>query len=174
MDYITDKVAQKVTENLSRQSNEGQQNGFTSVSQAAETMASSGGKKRKTRRFKITNKNKHKKTIKKQNAGGDWLNSKDSKLIENDTCPICLEKFADTPDKAIYKTDCGHIFHNDCILEICEQKNGDAKCPICRKPLENDCNDVYAFKEKVLGRMEKPDEPYFEDSEIQNIYEKQV
>lgn len=39
---------------------ENTQNGFDSVNAAVETMASSGGKKRKTRKFKLTNKNKTK------------------------------------------------------------------------------------------------------------------
>ena len=56
MEYITDKVAEKVSQNMSDDSTEGVQNGFNSVNKAAESMASSGGKKRKTRKFKLTNK----------------------------------------------------------------------------------------------------------------------
>ena len=58
-DYISDKIAEKVSQKISAgQSGEEVQNGFNSVSTAAETMASSGGKKHKTRRFKLVNKNK--------------------------------------------------------------------------------------------------------------------
>ena len=50
-----------MSQNISSgQSGEGIQNGFKSVSTAAGTMASSGGKKRKTQRFKLINKNKNK------------------------------------------------------------------------------------------------------------------
>jgi len=42
------------------QSSEGIQNGFDSVSSAAETMASTGGKKRKTKRFRVHHKGKNK------------------------------------------------------------------------------------------------------------------
>ena len=61
VDYISDKIAEKVSQNISTgQTGDSIQNGFKSVSTAAETMASSGGKKRKTQRFKLINKNKNK------------------------------------------------------------------------------------------------------------------
>ena len=108
-------------------------------------------------------------------GGGEWLNSKDPELIVQEVCPICLEKFNETPNKAIYKSDCGHIFHNDCLVKVCEGTDMEKmNCPLCRKPLEDDCNDVYAFREKVLGRQYAPEgAPYFSDPEIQNIYENQ-
>jgi hypothetical protein len=62
VDYITDAVAQKVSLNVtSAQFGEKQQNGFDSINTAAEMMAKSGGKRRKTRKFKLTKKNKTKK-----------------------------------------------------------------------------------------------------------------
>jgi hypothetical protein len=60
VDYISNKIAEKVSQQVSSgQSEENIQNGFNSVNAAAVTMAL-GGKKRKTRRFKLTNKNKTK------------------------------------------------------------------------------------------------------------------
>ena len=60
IDYLSNSIAQKVSENVS--SGEKPQNGFNAVNKAAETMAMSGGKKfKKTRHFRITNKNKSKK-----------------------------------------------------------------------------------------------------------------
>ena len=61
VDYISEKVADKVasqvSQNISANLNETPQNGFDSVNQAAETMAKlSGGKKRKTKKFKLSNK----------------------------------------------------------------------------------------------------------------------
>ena len=56
VEYITDKVAQKVSQNISGTVSDGQQNGFDAVNSAAETMASTGGKRKRTRRFKLTNK----------------------------------------------------------------------------------------------------------------------
>ena len=63
VDYITDAVSEKVSENMvSAQFGEKPQNGFDSVNQAAETMATTGGKKfKRTRRFRLTNRNKTKK-----------------------------------------------------------------------------------------------------------------
>ena len=54
LDYITDEVAKKVNVNL----NSGNiQDGFNSVNKSAETMANSGGgKKNRTRKFKLTGK----------------------------------------------------------------------------------------------------------------------
>jgi hypothetical protein len=62
VDYITDAVAEKVSLNVtSAQFGEKQQNGFDSVNAAAGIMAKSGGKRRKTRKFKLSKKNKTKK-----------------------------------------------------------------------------------------------------------------
>ena len=57
VDYITDTVAERVSQNVTAaQSGEKPQNGFDSVNIAAEMMAKSGGKRKKTRKFKLTNK----------------------------------------------------------------------------------------------------------------------
>jgi hypothetical protein len=61
VDYITDAVAEKVSQKIPIQPNEGQQDGFDSVNTAAGIMAKIGGKRRKTRKFKLTKKNKTKK-----------------------------------------------------------------------------------------------------------------
>ena len=68
VDYITDTVAEKVSKNVlsdkdreTPQDGEKPQDGFDSVNKAAEMMTSSGGKRRKTRKFKISKKNKTKK-----------------------------------------------------------------------------------------------------------------
>ena len=60
VDYITDAVAEKVSQKIPTQPNDGQQDGFDSVNAAAEMMAKNGGKRRKTRKFKLTKKNKTK------------------------------------------------------------------------------------------------------------------
>jgi hypothetical protein len=65
VDYITDAVAEKVSQNVTAaQFGEKQQNGFDSVNAAAEMMAKIGGKRRKTRKFKLTKKNKTKRSKK--------------------------------------------------------------------------------------------------------------
>jgi hypothetical protein len=66
----------------------------------------------------------------------------------NDDCPICYENLGVT--KGIYKTSCGHIFHNNCLLDYCESRNGEIECPICRSNLEYECMNVWAFKHMSL------------------------
>lgn len=65
-------------------------------------------------------------------------------------CPICHEKFKETPNKAIYKTSCGHKLHNDCLLDWHAQNKHN--CPICRQDIDKDMSDVFNFKNKNLGR----------------------
>ena len=155
IDYISNKVSEnvsnKVTQNISSSSGENIQNGFDSINKTVETMASNG----------VTT------------GGGNWVNSKDDVVVEDAMCPICHENFAETPNQAIYKSVCGHVFHNDCMLQVCQLPLDKRICPMCRKPLEDDCSDVYAFKNKALVDPDNEEAPYFEDIEIQNIYENQ-
>ena len=89
-----------------------------------------------------------------------------------DICPICHEDYGTT--QAIFKTPCGHFFHNNCLLGYCDANQGDIECPMCRSDIAEYCNDVYAFKERLLG---DPDgSPLFEDDKndhILNIYNNQ-
>ena len=156
IDYISNKVSEnvsnKVTQNISSSSGENIQNGFDSINKTVETMASNG----------VTT------------GGGNWVNSKDDVVVEDAMCPICHENFAETPNQAIYKSVCGHVFHNDCMLQVCQLPLDKRICPMCRKPLEDDCSDVYAFKNKALVDPDNEEAPYFKDIEIQNIYENQT
>jgi hypothetical protein len=45
-------------------------------------------------------------------------------LQENDTCPICLEKYK--KKELLKKLPCFHIFHRSCLKKI-------KICPLCRK-----------------------------------------
>jgi hypothetical protein len=187
LNAVADYISDKVSENISKNVEDAQiikntpevniQNGFDSVNKAVETITSTGGsKKRKTRKFRIQKpkKSKHHKT-KKHIGGGEWINSRDASVVENVSCPICLENFLDTPNQAIYKSDCGHIFHNNCMLRVCEGPIEKRICPMCRTPLKDDCSDVYAFRHKAMVNQDDDDEnaPVFEDEEIQTIYENQ-
>ena len=115
---------------------------------------------------------------KKYSGGGTWIDvDNDSTFKSDDECPYCLQSFSDTPHLAIYKTDCGHTFHNNCLNEICEAAIGVPLCPMCRDPLEQaaignkparaDCNEVDAFASKELHN------PDFLDEKNRAIYDSQ-
>jgi len=42
-------------------------------------------------------------------------------------CPICFEK---KKDVSIMRTPCGHVFCNDCTMQL--KKDGTSSCPLCR------------------------------------------
>jgi len=97
-----------------------------------------------------------------------WLNP--SQYDQNDICPICHENYGTT--QAIYKTQCNHIFHNDCLNGYCEINEGEIACPVCRSDLEYACMDVWAFKDKALGNPRS--EPLFNgDQHVLAIYNSQ-
>jgi len=62
-----------------------------------------------------------------------WL--KIDEYIHDDVCSICQDEYG--IEQAIYKTGCGHRFHNDCLVNYClhsinEEEHGELKCPFCR------------------------------------------
>jgi Ring finger domain len=77
---------------------------------------------------------------------------------KDDKCPICHDYFRETTDKVIYKTDCGHLFHNNCLNDYCNHigRNNPNRilntisCPICGRDLGYACIDVDAFQDKFL------------------------
>jgi hypothetical protein len=125
-------------------------------------------KKRRHRR-KLTKRNKHVKkfrTMRNQKymrGGGKWIDG--DTLPEDEICSICLQKFSETPEQAVYKTNCGHVFHNNCLNNTCisnERSGRDLVCPLCREELQTDdgeqCMDVWAFANKRLGLGNNLDE----------------
>ena len=117
---------------------------------------------------KITRKKKYiKKYIKKQKGGRPWVTYADAD--RNDICVLCNNKFYDTPEKAIYKTNCDHLFHNDCLNKLCEENNGDLMCPTCHQD-NIDCMDIWAFKNKRLGNPNGERPPGLADDAIFEIY----
>jgi hypothetical protein len=141
-------------------------------------------KSKKTKKIrknrKRVRKNEKRSILSRKKRGGQprsgiWVNPQD--IDTNDVCAICTENF--TPGKATYKTSCGHTFHNDCLNAWCEKtfnmETQNTPCPICRTNISGedlyDCMDVWAFKNKALGRGD--DKPYFSNVELQKIYEEQ-
>ena len=85
---------------------------------------------------------------------------------KNEDCAICFEPLGTT--QAIFQLNCGHKFHNNCLLKWCDSKEGNITCPLCRAPAdEGVCNSVYAFKEHVLDESSISNLPH-----ILSIYEK--
>jgi hypothetical protein len=138
-------------------------------------------KTRKTRKNrKGVRKNKKLSRLSRRKRGGEpksgnWVNPQE--IDTGDVCAICTESFS--PDKATYKTSCGHTFHNDCLNAWCEKtfnmETQNTPCPICRTNISGedlyDCMDVWAFKNKSLGRGDG--NPYFSNVDLQNIYDQQ-
>lgn len=56
------------------------------------------------------------------------------KVVEEDSCPICMEPFAGFVNHCVGR--CGHQFHTTCLFKACganfAQRN---KCPTCRQQL---------------------------------------
>jgi hypothetical protein len=150
--------------------------------------------KKKTRKTNNKRKHKksHKKAYKKQHykktkrsknkmivGGGEWLTDEElPEYNKDDICVLCQEKFSETPDKAIYKTDCNHNFHNNCLNDYCvdyikryktdENPYPEAICPICKKDLGYDAMDVYAFAEKSLDTKLNPNVKKIYDAQENN------
>lgn len=79
-----------------------------------------------------------------------WLDI--SQYNPTDICQICQEEYG--TEQAIFRTPCGHDFHNNCLCGYCESQNGNILCPVCRAYIGESCMDVWAFKEHALGRAD--------------------
>lgn len=96
-----------------------------------------------------------------------WLDI--TKYNKNDLCPICHEDYG--TELAIYKTPCNHMFHNNCLNQYCEHKNGDIVCPVCRSDIDSSCIDVWAYKKKDLSNPDGT--PLFDNEHVYEIYNSQ-
>ena len=55
---------------------------------------------------------------------------------QDESCALCTEKFADTPEWPIRRTPCNHAFHWTCLQHLLRQRAGQAaRCPMCRQSL---------------------------------------
>lgn len=111
--------------------------------------------KRNRNQHKKRNQNKNKKIYRGGEYTGEWLTYRELPEDKKDEiCSLCHVKFSETPDKVIYKTECGHLFHNKCLNDYCEHhselKIYAINCPICRKDLGWTCINVDAFSGKYL------------------------
>jgi len=53
----------------------------------------------------------------------------------DDSCALCTETFADTPQWPIRRTPCNHAFHYTCLQHILRQGGRANRCPMCRQSL---------------------------------------
>jgi hypothetical protein len=94
-----------------------------------------------------------------------WLDI--SQYNPTDICQICQEEYG--TQQAIFRTPCGHDFHNNCLSDYCESQNGNILCPVCRADIGESCMSVWAFKEHALGNSAGG--PLFNGNQrILNIY----
>jgi hypothetical protein len=97
-------------------------------------------KNRQTKRRKSRHRNKARRQNKSRRfnkVGGVKVNKewpsewndygtliKEGQITSDDDCIICLLKFSETPDQAIYRLDCCDVLvHNDCLLWLCNMKD---------------------------------------------------
>ena len=92
--------------------------------------------------------------------------------IPEDNCSICQKTLKD-PLKAVFKLDCGHFFHNNCLDDYCtfEIENNpyttETNCPLCRTKFDPiNCNTFWAFRNNALETKNLP-------SEVLYIYNQQ-
>ena len=97
--------------------------------------------------------------------------SQDDAPIDN--CAICTEPLKD-PTKALFRLTCGHVFHNNCLNDLCEHDFPNINCPQCRTPMdENECNTFWAFKEGPPEEGPPALDPDYLNSlpqDVQNVY----
>lgn len=58
-------------------------------------------------------------------------------------CPVCLETISSNH----IKTECGHDFHKECLIQWCEnqKKKTKIKCPMCRTDIQETCDKIIPF-----------------------------
>ena len=103
------------------------------------------------------------------NAGADAdadANTK-SQLLENDTCPICMENIdlaGNGTALAVCRTSCGHTFCTSCFTKCVLRKNS---CPMCRAEIID--NNEYTHIQYNNEHIQYNNEPIqYNNEHIQN------
>ena len=66
---------------------------------------------------------------------------KSFRMKEQEDCAICMEEFVKPCKISVLKCSEKHFFHDYCIQEMIKyrkDKGGSAKCPMCRKEIDED------------------------------------
>jgi hypothetical protein len=93
---------------------------------------------------------------------------------QNDVCSLCAQRLG--VQQGIYRiSPCNHTFHNDCLNNHCEARNGEIRCPDCSGPVdENLCMNVYAFNKGSLRNQDNEDTLFNGNFHITEIYNNNV
>lgn len=89
--------------------------------------------------------NSRKFRIRSNKTGGGIVNIEDLGEKVNDDCAICLSPFSEIESgKTIYETRCNHLFHTECLAELCAKykhvnADSDVICPLCSNFIVADC-----------------------------------
>jgi Ring finger domain len=77
------------------------------------------------------------------------------KMVDSsEICVICQRRFCEKKQrrKIIFESNCGHIFHNDCLSKYCDSKNDNhVKCPLCNYEFHHECESTWAFKNDAMN-----------------------
>ena len=73
------------------------------------------------------------------------INKDNIKTFNEETCNVCLDSYVE--GQTSIKLDCGHCFHDKCIIQWLKMRN---TCPVCRHELES--NDPNYEKRKHSHR----------------------
>lgn len=63
-----------------------------------------------------------------------------------ETCPICFDEVS---LRCLHKTECGHVYHKNCIIKWFETSD---ECPMCRH--EETSDPLIQFKRNIKANME--------------------
>ena len=109
-----------------------------------------GDGKKKTRKFRIMKKKNRTKNYKRKHknvvarGGRDSYVIRKNTVVANSLCPICRQILLEDISK--YKASCGHFFHKNCLLSLCETQVENQFCPLCSTPLQSDCLNITSIQ----------------------------
>ena len=86
------------------------------------------------------------------------------KILEENECPICLEKI--DFEKDFVTTKCKHRFHFSCLQKSLKNNNS---CPVCRETL-SEKKDIETIIEKTLMNVRRTNYAFYLGTYAQDIY----
>lgn len=90
-----------------------------------------------------------------------------------ESCPICLELFADNPALKTVLIRCGHTFHEKCLQDW-ERVSRSQSCPVCRQPMIDQAEDSPRSQSLPLHPTSHDEEYRFRLSRAHHMYPRYV